>query len=77
LVQVVVFGLFHGLVVLPIILSWIGPRPNVELKTDSDDSTTASSNDVEPATADDGYKKSTSQLDVTFVSEDGNSIKNS
>lgn len=24
---VVIFGLFHGLVYLPIILSWIGPSP--------------------------------------------------
>ena len=27
---VVVFGLFHGLALLPVILSWIGPPPNVE-----------------------------------------------
>lgn len=24
---VVLFGLFHGVVLLPVILSWIGPKP--------------------------------------------------
>lgn len=26
-VTVVIFGLFHGLVYLPVILSWVGPAP--------------------------------------------------
>ena len=75
---VVVFGLFHGLVLLPVILSWIGPPPNAELKTDTDSNATSSSstssNDGDDETTDD-FKKSASTLDVTFVSADLTSIK--
>ena len=68
---VVVFGLFHGLTVLPVILSWIGPPPNIELKTDdsSISSTDLSSEDNQTQVTDD-CKSSASHFNVTFVSEE-------
>ena len=41
---VVVFGLFHGLTVLPVLLSFIGPhkKPETESQTQEDNSTTPS-----------------------------------
>jgi len=69
---VVVFGLFHGLVVLPVILSWIGPPPNIELETDdsrSSSSTDLSSEDNQTQITDNS-KISASHFNVTFVSEE-------
>ena len=68
---VVVFGLFHGLTVLPVILRWIGPPPNIELKTDdsSISSTDLSSEDNQTQVTDD-CKSSASHFNVTFVSEE-------
>jgi predicted RND superfamily exporter protein len=64
---VVIFGLFHGLAVLPVILSWIGPEPNVELKTDSGQTSIDESEESKEA----DFKKSNSAFSsVTFVSEE-------
>ena len=70
---VVVFGLFHGLALLPVILSWIGPPPNVEhSRPDEDSSGTSSVEDnntqstATTTTAED--KLSATPLEVTFTS---------
>ncbi len=74
---VVVFGLFHGLTVLPVILSWIGPPPNIEQKTDESisSSTTDLSSEDNQTQITDVCKSSASHFNVTFVSEEHLSIK--
>lgn len=43
----VVFGLFHGLAYLPVILSWIGPQPyHSESEEDKKDITNGLSNGI-------------------------------
>ena len=63
---VVVFGLFHGLTVLPVILSFIGPqkKPETETQTQEDNSTT-------PSTIEQGGENlNTSISNLSSTSED-------
>jgi hypothetical protein len=67
---VVVFGLFHGLTLLPVILSWIGPPPNLEHQPRDDSSETSSvENNTQATAVTTADKLSTASLDVTFTSE--------
>ena len=49
---VVVFGLFHGLIFLPVLLSLVGPAPYLtedEMKKDSDNTTHGQFDDIQNA----------------------------
>ena len=67
---VVVFGLFHGLTLLPVILSWIGPPPNLEHQPGDDSSETSSvDNNTQTTASTTADKLSTAAFDVTFTSD--------